>query len=58
MVLQEEETYHINSLGIKSFDIKLCLRKIVPSKDSYQSRILEHYGLSMIEVEDAVITLS
>jgi hypothetical protein len=58
IILQEEETYHINSLGIKGLEIRLCLRKVISDMSEYHSQLLEKVGLSIIEVEDAVITLS
>ena len=50
VILQEEETYHINSLDIKGLEIKLCLRKVISNKSTDKFKILQHYGLSMIEV--------
>lgn len=58
VILQEEETYHINSLDIKGIEIKLCLRKVISMKGTNKSKVLEHYGLSMVEVEDALLTFS
>ena len=35
VIMQEEETYHINSLGVKGIEIKLCLRKVLSDMNEY-----------------------
>lgn len=50
MSSQEEQTYHLNSLGIKGIEIKLCMRKRISDMTENKSRLLSKVGLSIVEV--------